>query len=56
MATASAILAMKGRNTDTTIEVTKARIEIYKKQMKEEAHNRNENISILINKYAVLSG
>jgi len=47
----SGLLAMQGRDFDTAVEVTKARIEIYKKQMGREAHNRNENISILINKY-----
>ena len=47
----SGLLAMQGRDFDTAVEVTKARIEMYKKQMGREAHNRNENISILINKY-----
>ena len=47
----SLLLANEGRSKDLAIEVTNARIDIYKKKMKHEADNRNENISILINKY-----
>ena len=47
----SMLLANEGRSKDLAIEVTNARIDIYKKTMKQEADNRNENISILINKY-----
>ena len=47
----SLLLANEGRSKDLAIEVTNARIDIYKKKMKLETDNRNENISILINKY-----
>lgn len=47
----SLLLGNEGRSKDLAIEVTNARIDIYKKKMKLEADNRNENISILINKY-----
>ena len=47
----SLLLANEGRSKDQAIEVTNARIDIYKKKMKHEADNRNENISILINNY-----
>lgn len=47
----SLLLANEGRSKDLAIEVTNARIDIYKKKMKLEADNRNENISILINNY-----
>jgi len=47
----SLLLAKQGRNKDKAIEVTNSRIEMYMKKMKQEANNRNENISILINKY-----
>ena len=47
----SLLLGNEGRSKDLAIEITNARIDIYKKKMKLEADNRNENISILINKY-----
>ena len=47
----SLLLANEGRSKDVAIEVTNSRIEMYMKKMKQEANNRNENISILINKY-----
>lgn len=47
----SLLLANEGRNKDLAVEVTNSRIEMYKKKMKQEVNNRNENISILINKY-----
>lgn len=47
----SLLLANEGRTKDVAVEVTNARIEMYLKKMKQEANNRNENISILINKY-----
>jgi hypothetical protein len=47
----SLLLANKGRSKDVAIEVTNSRIEMYIKKMKQEANSRNENISILINKY-----
>ena len=33
------------------VKVTNSRIDMYMKKMKQESDNRNENISILINKY-----
>ena len=47
----SLLLANEGRSKDVAIEVTNSRIEMYMKKMKQEINNRNENISILINKY-----
>ena len=47
----SLLLANEGRTQDVAINVTNSRIEMYMKKMKQEANNRNENISILINKY-----
>lgn len=47
----SLLLAGEGRTKDTAVEVTNSRIEMYLKKMKQEADNRNENISVLINKY-----
>lgn len=47
----SLLLANEGRSKDVAVEVTNSRIEMYMKKMKQEASNRNENISILINKY-----
>ena len=47
----SRLLANEGRKRDVAVEVTNARIEMYLKKMKQEAGNRNENISILIKKY-----
>jgi len=47
----SLLLANEGRSKDLAIEVTYARIDIYIQKMKQETDNRNENISILINKY-----
>lgn len=43
------LLASEGRTTEMTGEVTKARMEMYNKKMKQEANNDNANISILIN-------
>lgn len=47
----SLLLANEGREKDMAVNVTNSRIEMYKKKMKQETNNRNENISILINKY-----
>jgi len=47
----SLLLANEGRSKDLAMEVTNARIDIYIQKMKQETDNRNENISILINKY-----
>jgi hypothetical protein len=47
----SLLSAKQGRDRDTAIEVTNSRIEMYIQMMKQETNNRNENISILINKY-----
>jgi len=47
----SLLLASKGREQDVAVNVTNSRIEMNMKLMKEEADNRNENISVLINKY-----
>ena len=47
----SLILANEGRSVDMGVEVTNSRIELYMKKMKQEIQNRNENISILINRY-----
>lgn len=47
----SLLLANEGRSKDVAVQVTNSRIDMYKKKMKQEADNRNENISILINKY-----
>jgi hypothetical protein len=47
----SLLLANEGRSKDLAIEVTGSRIDIYIKKMKRETDNRNENISMLINKY-----
>jgi len=44
-------LANEGRSKGMALEVTNARIEMYIEKMKQEVNNRNENISILINKY-----
>ncbi len=45
------LAASEGRSTEMASKVTMARIEMYKKKMKQEAGNDNANISILINKY-----
>ena len=45
------VSAQPGRDKNKAIEVTNSRIEMYIKKMKQETNNRNENISILINKY-----
>jgi hypothetical protein len=45
------MLAREGRGKDLAVEVTNSRIEMYMKKMKQDINNRNENISILINKY-----
>ena len=50
----SLLLANQGRNEDMATKVTNSRIEMYKKEMKEEIDNRYENLSILTDKY--LSG
>ena len=47
----SLLLSNEGRSKDVAVEVTNSRIEMYMKKMKQEANNRNENISVLINKY-----
>ena len=47
----SLLLAAQGRSKELAAQVTNSRIEMYMKKMKQEANNRNENISILINKY-----
>lgn len=47
----SLLLANEGRSKDSAVKVTNSRIDMYIKKMKQEADNRNENISILINKY-----
>ena len=47
----SLAVASKGRSQDMAVEVTISRIEMSMKIMKQEIDNRNENISILINKY-----
>tara|TARA_B100001964_G_C14058823_1_gene520424 strand:- start:422 stop:862 length:441 start_codon:yes stop_codon:yes gene_type:complete len=46
------LLAKQGRTLKMAYEVTKSRIEMYSQQMKKDTKNRNENISILANKYA----
>ncbi len=47
----SLLLANEGRSKGMALEVTNARIEMYIEKMKQEVNNRNENISILMNKY-----
>ena len=47
----SILLASEGRNEEMAFKVTQSRIEMYIKQMRQETNNRNENISVLINKY-----
>ena len=47
----SLLLANEGRSKDLAVAVTNSRIEMYMKMMKKEINNRNENISILINKH-----
>lgn len=47
----SLLLANEGREKDIAVNVTNSRIDMYKKKMLQEADNRNENISILINNY-----
>ena len=47
----SLLLASQGRSKELAAQVTNSRIEMYIKKMKQEADNRNENISVLINKY-----
>ncbi len=47
----SLLFANKGRDKDMAIKVTNSRIELNLKKMKQEVDNRNENISILTNKY-----
>ncbi len=44
-------LASEGRSIEMTGKVTKSRIEMYNKKMKQEAGNDAANISVLINKY-----
>ena len=45
------LLANRGRDRDTAVEVTNSRIETNLKKMKQEINNRNEDIAILMNKY-----
>ena len=47
----SLLAASEGRDKDLAVRVTNSRIEMYLKSMKNEVNNRNENISILINKH-----
>ena len=47
----SLLLANEGREKDMAVNVTNSRIDMYKKKMKQEINNRNENISLLINNY-----
>jgi hypothetical protein len=47
----SLALASVGRTNELAVNVTNSRIEYYKKLMLQEIDYRNENISILINKY-----
>lgn len=47
----SLILASNGREQDLAVNVTNSRVEMNMNLMKEEISNRNENISILINKH-----
>lgn len=47
----SLLLANEGRSKDMAVKVTNSRIELAMKKMKQEINNRNENISILMNKY-----
>lgn len=47
----SMLLASQTRNTDMAGKVTLARVEFSKKEMLKEIDHRNENISILMNKY-----
>lgn len=47
----SLLAASPGRGKDMAVQVTNSRIEMYLRAMKAEVNNRNENISILINKY-----
>ena len=45
------LLASQTRNSEMAGKVTLSRIEYSKKEMQKEMGNRNENISILMNKY-----
>jgi hypothetical protein len=47
----SLLSANEGRSQDLAVEVTHSRIEMFMKMMKKEINNKNENISILVNKY-----
>jgi hypothetical protein len=47
----SLALASRGREQDVAVNVTNSRVEMNMQLMKEEIDNRNENISILINKH-----
>ncbi len=47
----SMLLASQTRNSDMAGKVTLARVEFSKKEMLKEIDHRNENISILMNKY-----
>ena len=47
----SILLASQTRNSDMAGKVTIARVEYSKKEMLKEIDHRNENISILMNKY-----
>lgn len=47
----SLLLANERRSKDLAVKVTYSRIDMHMKIMKQEIDNRNENISILINKH-----
>ena len=47
----SVLIADNGRSREMAIEVISSRIDTYLKKMKQEADNRNENISTLKNRY-----
>ncbi len=49
----SFFLAKQRRDLEKAMEVTNARKEMYIKKMRLEVDNKNENISILINKYHI---
>lgn len=42
---------LDGRDIDMAGRVTRSRVDLYDKQMRDDAGNRNENISILINQH-----
>ncbi|MBL9214824.1 MAG: hypothetical protein JNG83_05035 [Opitutaceae bacterium] len=51
----SLLLASEGRTQEIAVKVTHARIEWGKKDMLKEMDHRNENISIIVNKYGEAS-